>query len=154
MCKSHSYDRNLIQCFQCNLVSVKLFLCVPCRHSLKGRFSSTHTHSTSALQEMDMNGLLHARPPALPLNRRLGGKQNWHGQIGVEKNLFPCQDPNYDSSAIKPVAYSIYQLCYISCLIPATTKSCTMHTAAKFHYHKTKKCSQIIQDSRDLWCIR
>jgi len=61
---------------------------------------------------MDMNGLLHARPPPFPLNR----------QFGVKKNLFPCQESNYDASAVNPVAYSIYQLCYLSCLIPASTK--------------------------------
>jgi len=37
VCKSHSSDRSLIQCFRCNPVSVKL-LCVPCRHSEECRF--------------------------------------------------------------------------------------------------------------------
>jgi len=32
----------------------------------------THTHSTSALQEMDMNGLLHARPPSMPTEQEAG----------------------------------------------------------------------------------
>jgi len=62
---------------------------------------------------MDMNGLLHARPPPCPLNRRLGGNQNWHRNTGVKKNLFPCKESNYDASAVKPVAYSRYQLCYL-----------------------------------------
>jgi len=39
-----------------------------------------------------------------PLKRRLGGNQNWHGHFGVKKNLFPCQESNYDTSAVKPVA--------------------------------------------------
>jgi len=36
---------------------------------------------------MDMNGLLHARPPPCPLNRRLGGNQNWHGHLDEKKSL-------------------------------------------------------------------
>ena len=41
-CVKATLQTNLIQCFQCILVSVKLFLCMPCRHSEEWRFSSTH----------------------------------------------------------------------------------------------------------------
>jgi len=86
---------------------------MPCKHSGEWRFSSTHTHTLSTI----INGhewSAHARPPPCSLNRRLGGNQNWHGHIGIKKNLFLCQESNYDTSAFKPVDYSIYQLCYLS----------------------------------------
>jgi len=57
-----------------------------------------------------------------PLNRRLGGNQNWHGHFGVKKNLFPCQESNYVASAVKPVAYYISTMLPQLCLIPASTK--------------------------------
>ena len=53
VCKSHSSDRNLIQCFQCSTVSVKLFPCMPCRHSGEWRFSSTHTHTLNLSTTVD-----------------------------------------------------------------------------------------------------
>jgi len=91
----------------------------------------THTHSTSALQKMDMNGLLHARPPPCSMNRRLGGNQNWHGHSGVQKNLSPCQESNYDASAVCGLLNISTMLSQL-CLIPASIKSCRVHTAANF----------------------
>ena len=97
---------------------------------------------------MDMNGPLHARTPPCPLNRRLGGNQNWHSHFGVKKNLFPCQESNYDASAVKPVAYSIYQLCYLrSICYLHPPKRCKVHTAANFITMRLKH-GQIIQDYR------
>jgi len=65
---------------------------------------------------MDMNGLLHARPPtSMPTNRSLGGNQHWHGNYGVIKissrvrnetmmpqlsNLWPTQYINYAISVV------------------------------------------------------
>ena len=134
MCISIYTDRNVIQCFQCNLVSVKLFLCVPCRHSGEWRFSSTHTH-TQPQHYRKWTWMVCFMPghPPCPPNRRLGGNQNWHGHSGVNKNLFPCQESNYDASAVNPVAYSMYQLCYLSYVwYLHPLKSCRVHTAANF----------------------
>jgi len=44
----------------------------------------------------------------------LGGNQNWHGQFGIKKNIFCARNQNYDASAVKPVASSIYPLYYLS----------------------------------------
>jgi len=51
----------------------------------------------------------------MPTEQETGWEQElaW-GHFGVKKNLFPCQESNYDVSAVKPVAYLIYQLCCLS----------------------------------------
>jgi len=84
---------------------------VSCRHSGEWRFSPTQTINLSTtVNAHEWSAACPALPPPppCPLNRRLGGN------FGVKENLFPCQESNYDASAIKPVAYSIYQLCYLS----------------------------------------
>ena len=93
VCKSHSSDRNLIQCFQCIPVSIKLFLRMPCRHSGEWRFSSTHTlNFSTTVNGQEWSASCQATP--CPLKRRLDGNQNWHGHCGVKKNIFPCQESN------------------------------------------------------------
>ena len=132
VCKSHSSDRNLIQCFQCNLVSVMLFLFMPCRHSGEWRFSSTYTKPQHYSKWTWMVCFMPGHPHA-HWTGGWGGNQNWHGHIGIKKNLFPCQESNYDTSAFKPVAYSMYQLCCLSSVwYLHPLKCCTVHTAANF----------------------
>ena len=148
VCKSHSSDRNLIQCFHCNLVSVKLFLCVPCRHSGEWSFSNTHTHTLNlsttvnghewsascqeAGWEPELAWAIWCKEKSLPLP----GTKLW---------FLSCQ-----TCGLLNVSTMLSQLC----LIPASTKSCRMHTAANFINYETKKSSQIIQDSRALRCTR
>jgi len=69
---------------------------------------------------MDMNGLLHAMPPPCLLNRSLGGNQHWHGNFGVEKNLFSCQELwclSCQTCGLLNISTMLSQLC----LIPAST---------------------------------
>jgi len=78
-----------------------------------------------------------------PLPHRAREKAGWEPELhsGVQKNLFPCQESNYDASAVKPLAFSIHQLCYLSsdtCI----HQSCRVHTAANFITTRLKNAVQ------------
>ena len=76
---------------------------------------STHTLNLSTtVNGHECSASCQATP--MPTEQEAGWEAELTWAIGVKKNLFPCQESNCDSSAVKPVAYSIYQLCYLSSL--------------------------------------
>jgi len=125
-CVKATLQTNLIQCFQCILVSVKLFLCVPCRHSEECRFSSTHW-TGGWVGTRTVMGTLEYRKISSPARNQI--------KMPPLSNLWPI---NYA----------------ISAMIPASLKSCRVHTAANIITTRLKKCNQVIQHSRGLRCIR
>ena len=103
----------------CTVVRV----CVPCRHSGEWRFSSTHT--------INLSTTVNAREWSAVCQVITPPNAHWTG--GWVGNLFPCQESNYDASAVKHVAYSIYELCYLSSVwYLHPLKSCRVHTAANY----------------------
>ena len=132
MYKSHSSDRNLIQCVQCSLVSVKLFPCVPCRHSGKWRFSSTHTHThtlnrSTTLSGHEWSALCQATPMSTEqesgwepeLARALWSKEKYLPLPGINTMMISCQ-----TCGLLNTSTTLSQLCLIT--VPLKSVGCTV----------------------------
>jgi hypothetical protein len=131
--KSHSSDRNLIQCFQCNLVSVKLFQCMPCRHSGEWRFSSMRARARTQSQHYSKWTWMvccmsdHPMPteqeirwePELAL--ALWSKEKSLPLPGIKLCCLSCQSCGL-----------LYLQCYLSSVWYLHPLSCRVHNAANF----------------------
>jgi len=49
-----------------------------------------HTHTHTLNLSTTVNG--HEWSASCHATLMLGGNLNWHGQFGIKKNLFPCQE--------------------------------------------------------------
>jgi hypothetical protein len=90
-------------------VKVKSFLSTPWRHiarvEVQFHYVLTFTLDRSEWSTSHPSHFTHGKEPWYPLNRRLGGPQNWSGHFGKKKNLLPL--PGFEPQIIQPTAQSL-----------------------------------------------